>query len=187
MHEPIVLKRDVDVVLIPSGERMTLPAGSIVIVTQALGGTFTVSTDIGSLARIPAKDADALGLEPSAAGAAPKVDAAGGAALDQAAVERMVWEQLKTCYDPEIPVNIVELGLVYENRVEAHAGGGWRVSVKMTLTAPGCGMGPILQVEAQQKILSLPGVKEARVEFVLEPPWNMSMMSDAAKLQLGMM
>ena len=109
------------------------------------------------------------------------------ALTDAKAVATAVWDQLKTCYDPEIPVNIVELGLVYENKVEPLPEGGFRVLVRFTLTAPGCGMGGILQAEAREKILSIPGVREAVIEVVFDPPWTQSMMSEAAKLQLGML
>ncbi len=180
-REPIVLKREVEVILIPSGEKYVLPAGSIVVITQSLGGTFTVQTEIGQLARIQGKDHDALGMEKPA----DLPPAMTGEALDQAATEKAVWEQLRTIYDPEIPVNLVELGLVFENKVSPNAAGGFDVAVKMGLTAPGCGMGDVLRAEAAEKIKGLPGIKSATVDVVLEPVWNPSMMSEAARLQLG--
>ncbi len=181
-REPLVLKREVEAILIPAGDKYVLPAGSIVVVTQSLGGTFTVQTELGVLARIPGKDHDALGLEKPAELTA----VAAGAALDQAATEKAVWEQLRTCFDPEIPVNIVELGLVYENRVTT-VDGGYDVKVIMSLTAPGCGMGDILKAEAAEKIKGLPGIKSCAVDVVMEPVWNPSMMTEAARLQLGFM
>jgi probable FeS assembly SUF system protein SufT len=176
----IELKREVIATTIPYGQKTQLPKGSHVEITQELGGSFTVLTDYGLL-RIEGKDSDALGRE----SAAPAAGA--GELKDAKAVATAVWDQLKSCYDPEIPVNIVELGLVYENRVEPIPEGGFRVDVKFTLTAPGCGMGPILQSEVRDKVLAIPGVKFANIEVVFEPPWTQSMMSDAAKLQLGMM
>ena len=176
------LVRDVDAVRIPSGEPMRLVAVMSVTITQSLGGSFTVVTSSG-LARIRGVDADALGLEvpveaPVAAlpadGSVPVVD------------EGAVWGQLKTCFDPEIPVNIVDLGLIYDCVVEQVAGQAARVLVKMTLTAPGCGMGPVIAKEAEQKISALPGVGEASVEVVWDPPWNQSMISEVGKMQLGM-
>lgn len=175
--EPITLTRDCDAVLIPSGEKYTLPAGATVRVTQSLGGAFTVTTSLGFMARIAGTDADALGLD---AGAAPAAqDAATGRST-----EELVLEQLKTCFDPEIPVNIVDLGLVYDCQVKND---GRRVEVKFTLTAPGCGMGDILKRDIESKLLAIPGVEEAAVEVVLDPPWDASRMSEAARLQLGML
>jgi probable FeS assembly SUF system protein SufT len=176
----IELKREVVATTIPYGQKTQLPKGSHVEITQELGGSFTVLTDYGLL-RIEGKDSDALGRE----SAAPLVEP--GELKDAKSVATAVWDQMKTCYDPEIPVNIVELGLVYENKVEPLPEGGFRVDVKFTLTAPGCGMGPILQSEVRDKVLGIPGVKFANIEVVFEPPWTQSMMSDAAKLQLGMM
>jgi probable FeS assembly SUF system protein SufT len=176
----IDLAREVTATTIPYGQKTKLPKGSKVEITQELGGSFTVLTDLGLL-RIEGKDADALGR----ASAAPLADAAVPLA-DAKSVATEIWNQLKTCYDPEIPVNIVELGLVYENKVEPDPQGGWKVDVKFTLTAPGCGMGPILQSEVRDKVLGVPGVKTADIEVVFDPPWTQAMMSDAAKLQLGM-
>jgi probable FeS assembly SUF system protein SufT len=180
-HEPLTLTRDCEAIQIPSGAKMVLPAGTEVTITQSLGDTYTVTTDHGYMVRISGKDADAMGLEKSAASsAAPST--AGGDDL-----ESLVWEQLRTCYDPEIPVNIVDLGLVYECRVVPLDGGAHRAEVKLTLTAPGCGMGGVLAADAQAKIGALPGIREANVEVVFEPPWNPSMMSESARLELGMM
>lgn len=177
----IDLSRDVTATTIPYGQKTKLPKGSRVEITQELGGSFTILTDLG-LMRIEGKDADALGR----ASAQPLADSL-PVPTDAKAVATEIWNQLKTCYDPEIPVNIVELGLIYENKVEPRPDGGFKVEVRFTLTAPGCGMGPILQSEVRDKILAVPGVKEASIEVVFEPPWTQSMMSDAAKLQLGMM
>lgn len=175
------LSREVMATMIPYGQRTRLPKGSKVEITQELGGSYTVVCDYG-MVRIEGKDADALGIQPVAGPAAPAPEEP----KDASAVARGVWDQLKTCYDPEIPVNIVELGLVYECKVEPRPEGGFGVQVKMTLTAPGCGMGPTIAEEARVKIQTLAGVREAAVELVLDPPWTSSMMSEAAKLQLGM-
>lgn len=182
MHEntEVVLKRDVEAIRIPSGEVFTLPLGTGVVITQALGGSFTVWTAEG-LARIADDNADALGLEgktqpaaDSSAGPAPKV------------AEQALWDQLRTCYDPEIPVNIVDLGLVYDCVVEQPESEAAKVQVKMTLTAPGCGMGPTIAAEARQKLLSVPGVGDADVQLVWDPPWNQEMISEAGKMKLGL-
>jgi len=175
----IELKREIVATTIPYGQKTTLPKGSQVEITQELGGSFTVLTDYGLL-RIEGKDSDALGRD-SAVPVVAMVDAP----TDAKAVATQVWDAMKTCYDPEIPVNIVELGLVYENKVEP-VDGGYKVDVKFTLTAPGCGMGPILQSEVRDKVLAIPGVKSANIEVVFEPQWTQAMMSEAARLQLGM-
>ena len=171
--------------MIPDGLEMTLPAGTPVRVTQALGGSFTVASQRGNLFRIDAADADALSDE--AAEAARRVaEAAASAGGD---LEERVWEQMKTVFDPEIPVNVVDLGLVYSCEVsddpENGSGDGRRVAVKMTLTAPGCGMGPVIANDVKEKIEALPDVSAADVEVVFDPPWNQNMMSEAARLQLG--
>lgn len=181
-HEPITLIRDCEAIQIPSGTKMTLPEGTIVMITQSLGDTYTVTTDHGYMVRIAGKDADAMGLERTVTAAAPEQ-----APSDPAELERLVWDQLRTCYDPEIPVNIVDLGLVYECVVRPLGDGGHRAEVKLTLTAPGCGMGGVLAADAQAKIGALPGIREANVEIVFEPQWNPGMMSEAARLELGMM
>jgi probable FeS assembly SUF system protein SufT len=183
MHENTerTLTRDCPAVQIPAGNTIVLPAGNTVFITQSLGGSYTVATEMG-LARISAQNADALGLEvPSEAPAAAPVHS--GAPID----EKRVWDQLKTCYDPEIPVNIVDLGLIYDCLITPRNGDGAHVTVKMTLTAPGCGMGPVLAQEAKAKIEALPGVGEAEVELVWDPPWNQAMISEAGKMQLGIL
>jgi probable FeS assembly SUF system protein SufT len=180
-HEAITLTRDCEAIQIPSGSKMVLPAGTVVMITQSLGDTYTVTTDHGYMVRISGKDADAMGLERTAA--APVATEPQG----REDLEKLVWDQLRTCYDPEIPVNIVDLGLVYQCSVSPLEGGGQRAEVKLTLTAPGCGMGGVLAADAQAKIEGLPGIREAVVEVVFEPPWNPSMMSEAARLELGMM
>jgi probable FeS assembly SUF system protein SufT len=182
MSEEILLKRDCPAVLIPAGSKITLQAGEPVVITQALGGSYTVVIH-GNMARIDARDADALGREAPAA--APSEPAA---APDAAPVtEEQVLEKLRACYDPEIPVNIVDLGLVYDLQIQPLPAGGSRVEIKMTLTAPGCGMGPVLQQDVEAKVSTIPGVKETGVFLVWDPPWNRDMLSDAARLELGMM
>jgi len=181
-NEPIILSRDCEAIQIPSGEKVMLPAGSRVTVTQSLGGSYTVTTDQGYLVRIANKDADAIGEEAEASQAERLTAAAGPADL-----EKLVWDQLKTCFDPEIPVNIVDLGLVYHCQVTPLPEGDNKVDVKFTLTAPGCGMGQVLKADMESKILSLSGVKDVDVEVVFDPVWDPSKMSDAAKLQLGFM
>jgi probable FeS assembly SUF system protein SufT len=179
MSEEIILKRDCPAVLIPAGAKITLQAGEPVIITQALGGSFTVLIH-GNMARIEARDADALGQAPPA----PSVETAPVAAE---VTEDSVMEQLRTCYDPEIPVNIVDLGLVYDTQILPLPAGGSRVEIKLTLTAPGCGMGPVLQQDVESKVSSIPGVKEAAVFLVWDPPWSRDMLTDAARLELGLM
>lgn len=174
------LQRDCDAVQIPSGHPISLPAGTRVVITQTLGGSFTVHTPAG-LARIEQKDADALGIEPGeAAPTQPPPDSGEGP------TEEAVWNQLKTVFDPEIPVNVVDLGLIYDCQIEEAAPGAARVLVKMTLTAPGCGMGPVIAADAKNKILSLNGITEAEVELVWDPPWNQSMISEAGRMKLGL-
>ncbi|HEY5777500.1 MAG TPA: putative Fe-S cluster assembly protein SufT [Terrimicrobiaceae bacterium] len=169
--------RDVEVTRIPSGERITLPVGTEVVITQALGGSFTILVPSqAGLYRIEGQDADSIGQE-----ASPSPEKPADGNLEQAA-----WNQLKTCYDPEIPVNIVDLGLVYSLDVKSHQEGGSEVSVQMTLTAPGCGMGPIIASEARQKILTIDGVTEANVDLVWDPPWTPDRISEEGKQKLGM-
>lgn len=179
MHSEIELRREVEAIQIPSGDTVMLPAGTRVIITQSLGGSYTIATDQG-LARISSKNADALGIEKDAGG-----DAVPVVPLQGEELEKAVWEQLKSVYDPEIPVNIVDLGLVYDCAV-VPAEERTVIEVKMTLTAPGCGMGPTIAADAQGKIMALPGVDEARVELVWDPPWNQGMISEAGRMQLGM-
>ncbi len=182
MHPEIELKRQVEAIQIPSGDTITLPPGLKVIITQSLGGTYTVATDQG-LARISAKDADALGLDEAGKKTSSEY---GDDALTGAELEKAVWEQLKNVYDPEIPVNIVDLGLVYDMMAEPGEDGGSAIAVKMTLTAPGCGMGPTIAADAQSRIMTIPGVDDARVELVWDPPWNQEMISLEGKMKLGM-
>lgn len=177
-REPVILRRACSAAMIPSGTPVVIPEGTAVNVAQSLGGSFTVYVD-GNLLRIAGKDADALGLEPPEEPELP-------ANHTDADVEKLVWEQMKTCYDPEIPINIVDLGLVYECLLSDAGNGKKRVDVKMTLTAPGCGMGTILSADVREKIESVPLVKEAYVEIVFDPPWSRDMMSEEAKLQTGM-
>lgn len=181
-REEIALRRNCEALQVPSGSRVELKQGSRVVITQSLGGSFTVLTEDGNMARIGAENADALGKEPQADVVLPQGE------VNKESVQAAVTDQLRTCYDPEIPVNIVDLGLVYECSVAPapEEDGCFDVSIKMTLTAPGCGMGGVLQAEAETKIKKIPGVREAKVEVVFEPPWERSMMSEAAKLQLGM-
>lgn len=177
--EPIRFERDCDAVMVPQGESVTLPAGQVGYITQALGGSFTVYVD-GNLFRIRGADADALGKEPP-----PALELPEGARDED--VEKLVWQQLRTCFDPEIPIDIVELGLVYTCALERLDDGKRKVNVEMTLTAPGCGMGEVLVQDVKDKVEVIPTIKRADVELVFDPPWNQSMMSDAARLQTGMM
>lgn len=179
-RESICLHRDVNVVRIPDGTPDTLLQGHIVTLTQSLGGNFTVLDETGHMVRIAGDDADALGKEPPI-----HTNIASG--TDPETIEKNVWEVLRTIYDPEIPVNIVELGLVYHCQVKPLPAGGNEVHVIMTLTAPGCGMGPVLQLDAEAAIKSLPGVEHVRVEVVFDPPWSRDRMSEVAQLQLGML
>ena len=182
MHENTekTLTRDCPATRIPSGEAITLAVGARVFITQALGGSYTVATDLG-LARIADQDADALGIEPTIPQPAPATSVTSGP-VD----EKAVWDQLRTCYDPEIPVNIVDLGLVYDCVITPRESQGAKVDVKMTLTAPGCGMGPTIAAEAKSKVLGVAGVGDAEVELVWDPPWNQAMISEAGKMKLGL-
>jgi probable FeS assembly SUF system protein SufT len=177
------LKRDCPAVQIPAGNTVVLPAGTPVELTQTLGGSFTIQA-LGALFRIAAPEADALGLDvaTTATPPPPSDTAAASGRLD----ERQIWDVLKTCYDPEIPVNIVDLGLVYDLRLEPLPSGRSRVAVKMTLTAPGCGMGSVIARDAQEKILCLDSVEEADVQIVWDPPWHPSMISAAGRARLGL-
>lgn len=178
-NEPFELARDVDAVIIPAGETLKLRQGTSGFITQALGGSFTVYVE-GNLFRIAGADADALGKEPVPPPEVPENP------TDED-IEAVIWEQLKTCYDPEIPVNIVDLGLVYECRIQPLGNGERSVSVDMTLTAPGCGMGDILVQDAREKIAVIPTISDVSVQLVFDPPWNVGMMSDEARLQTGLM
>ena len=178
-NEPITLNRDVEAAVIPVGTKVTLQKGEQAHITQSLGGTYTVIVN-GNMFRIENKDADALGFE-----AAAKPTST-GAPVSQENLEKEIWNQLRSCYDPEIPVNIVDLGLVYDCRLIKKDDGGTRVEVKMTLTAPGCGMGPAIAYDAQSKILSIDGIDEADVQLVWDPPWNQNMISETGRMKLGM-
>ncbi len=181
---PVVTLKDAEAVLVPSGERVLVPTGTWVVVQQVLGGQFTVMNDRGGLMRIDGKDAGALGPEFEAEAA--KFEAARAAAAEGPFDEKKVWDALGDVYDPEIPASIVELGLVYG--VDAlPVDGGHAIRITMTLTAPGCGIGPVLVDDVRRKVLGVPGVKDAEVELVFDPPWDPSRMSEAAKLQLGFM
>ena len=183
----VTLTRDVIAAVVPVGTPITLNAGQEARITQALGGSYTVVVH-GNMYRVEGKDADALGIQPDQPPATTAPLASDPqSARNEAEIEREVWEQLKTCYDPEIPVNIVDLGLVYGVAVNAFKDDTFRVDVKLTLTAPGCGMGPVIQQEAQDKLLYITGVEEAEVELVWDPPWNQAMLTDVAKLELGLM
>ncbi len=181
-REEVTFSQNAEGVMIPSGERVLVPKGSRATITQSLGGSYTLITDRGLMIRVSGKEVEAIGKTPQNV-----ADVTPGEELSPEKLEQLVWDQLKTCYDPEIPVNIVDLGLVYLCEVQSAEGGGSSVKIKMTLTAPGCGMGPVLGHDVKQKIESLPGVKSADVEVVFDPVWDRTMMSDAAKLQLGMM
>ena len=177
-NEPIVVTRDVRAVLVPAGIEVKLRPGSVGYLTQALGGSFTVYVE-GNLFRIAGEDADAIGHEPPAKLELPP-DAT------DADVEKMVWDQMKTSYDPEIPINIVDLGLIYSCELNKAEDGTRQVAIKMTLTAPGCGMGETLVADVREKVLMVPTVTAADVELVFDPPWSRDNMSEAARLQTGM-
>ena len=176
--ELVLLSRETRGIQIPDGTPVTVPAGTSVRIAQALGDTYTLVMPWGAMVRIEARDADAIGKEPAA-------EAASAAGEDSESLEERVWGQLRTCYDPEIPVNIVDLGLIYDCTLEGE--GEARVAhVKMTLTAPGCGMGQVLADDVKRKLEGLPGIERADVEVVFDPAWSPSMMTEAARLQLGM-
>ena len=173
-NQSVTLTRDCPAIAIPAGTPQLLKAGTTVRVTQTLGGSYTVSA-MGALYRIEDKDADALGERgPAAEGAAPPEFS-----------EKMVWDQLRTIYDPEIPVNIADLGLIYRCDIVDHPEGGKKIDVDMSLTAPGCGMSDVLKADVEKKLRRLPDVKEVNVQVVFDPPWGPGRMSEAAKLQLG--
>ena len=176
--ETVAIERDVEASVVPSGTRVTLQKGETATLTQSLGGTFTVVVH-GNMFRIDGKDVDAIGQEVQST-SVKKAESAED-------LEKQVWEQMKTCYDPEIPVNIVDLGLIYDCHLEDLKDGGHKASVKMTLTAPGCGMGPTIQADVENKILCVETVNEVAVELVWEPQWTREMMTEAARLELGMM
>lgn len=176
--EQVQFQRDCEAVEIPAGHTVTIPKGTIAYVTQALGGTYTLQVpSFGGLYRIAGKDADAIGIQ------GPELTSTAEGEED---LESRVWAALRTCYDPEIPVNIVDLGLVYDLQISDLLGGAKRVDVKMTLTAPGCGMGGYIAHDARQKILAIEGVEEAEVELVWDPPWSPQMISAEGRQLLGM-
>ena len=181
-NEPITLTRDVEGTVVPVGTKVTLQKGEQAFITQSLGGTYTVIVN-GNMFRIESKDADALGLELPA----QRAPTTASGPVTQEQLEKQIWESLKTCYDPEIPVNVVDLGLIYDCHLTPIGANNYKADVKMTLTAPGCGMGPVLAQDVQNKLISLEPIDEANVELVWDPPWNQSMMTEAAKLQLGLM
>lgn len=178
-QEQAVVSRECKAIQIPEGLPVILSPGTRVRITQSLGGSYTVVTERGHMVRIDERDADVIGK----AGPRP------GAPADLAAgsLEDRVWDRLRTCYDPEIPVNIVDLGLVYSCEIGEDGSRGSIVDIKMTLTAPGCGMGPVLAQDVKDKVQALPGVARADVEVVFDPQWNQNMMTEAARLQLGLM
>ena len=178
-NEPIAVRRDVRAVAIPAGVEVTLKVGQVGYITQALGGSFTVYVE-GNLFRIAGSEADAIGMTVAQAPEVPP-----GASEED--IRNIVWQQLKTCYDPEIPVNIVDLGLIYSCEVMKNEDATRTVDIKMTLTAPGCGMGEVLVQDVRDKVKIVPTVTQANVELVFDPPWNHTMMSDEARLQTGMM
>lgn len=180
--ESRILSRDCDAVSVPWGQPETLPEGAYALITQRLGSAITVMSG-GNLYRIAERDADALGLEPRES-APLAVTASGEQTLET--IEESAWQVLGTCYDPEIPIDIVNLGLVYGCTAEPLEDGGFRLSVRMTLTAPGCGMGTFIADEAREKLLEIPGVEEASVDLAWDPPWSREMMSEAARLEMGL-
>lgn len=172
----IALARDCEATEVPYGGVQILPAGTKVRIMQSLGGNYTVATEQGSMMRIEARNADALGLAPQAKEADAPLPFS----------EKLVWDQLKTVYDPEIPVNIVDLGLIYSCQITPAETGGHKIEIKMAMTAPGCGMGDVLRADIERKLSQLPEVREVHAQIVFDPPWNPGRMSDAAKLQLGL-
>ncbi len=177
-YTPVKFERDCAVVMVPDGTEVELPSGTTGYITQSLGGSFTVYVD-GRLFRLAGEDADAIGKEPPPRPRLPND------ATDQD-VEDLVWQQLKTVYDPEIPINVVELGLVYECTLNKTDDGKRTVDIAMTLTAPGCGMGDVLVSDVRDKIKLVPTISEVNVALTFDPPWNQSMMSEAARLDTGM-
>src|ERR1051326_2413852 len=181
LREEITVSRNCEAIMIPSGERVLVPEGARATITQSLGGSYTIITDRGLMVRISGKEVEAIGKSPENV---PATEEAAPKSKEE--LEQLVWDKLKTCYEPEIPVNLVDLGLAYLCELEPGDDGKTAVKIKMTLTAPGCGMGPVLAHDVKTKIETLPGVKAAEVEVVFDPVWDRSMMSEAAKLQLGL-
>ena len=179
MEAPIKILRDCDSTIIPSGDKITLIKGTLVRITQALGGDYTLYVN-GNLVKLSGQDADAIGKEIEID--TDKINKINNGEYS----EELVWEQLQTCYDPEIPVNIVDLGLIYDLSKKGNKKDGYSLKIKMTLTAPGCGMGPSIAQDVENKVMALPGIKDILVEIVWDPVWDQSMMSEDAKLKLGM-
>ena len=178
--ENVTFSRDTEVIEIPSGFKFIVPAGTKALITQSLGGSHTLVTSEGQMVRVASHDADAIGQEVEAETDMKPPESEGD-------LEKLVWDELRTVYDPEIPVNIADLGLIYKCEVSPHPEGDYKVDIDMSLTAPGCGMGDVLKMEVESKLERLPGVKACEVELVFDPPWDMSMMPEATKLQLGML
>ncbi len=176
--QPCTFERDCDVVMIPAGDEVTIPAGTVAYITQSLGGSFTVFVD-GNLFRVAGVDADAIGKESVLPPRLPEN-------ATEEDIEALLWAQMKTVYDPEIPVNIVDLGLVYSCEIGRDERGERTVAVQMTLTAPGCGMGDILVDDVRSKLAVVPTIAQVEVELTFDPAWNYSMMSEVAKLETGM-
>ena len=184
MYEEVTIKREVGAIQIPDGNRTVIAEGSKVLITQQLGGSFTVMTDRGAMYRIDDRNADALGKDVTAdAQPASQTEPP----PDAETLERMIWDKMRKCFDPEIPVNVVDLGLIYDCQIQPQDDGSYRIEIKMTLTAPGCGMGPVLAEDVRSRIDDISGVRETAVEVVFDPPWNPNMMTEAARLQLGFM
>ncbi len=177
-YTPVKFERDCHAIMVPEGAEVELPAGTVGYITQSLGGSFTLYVD-GRLFRLAGDDADAIGREPP-----PRPDLPEDA-TDQD-VEDLIWAQLKTVYDPEIPINIVELGLIYECRLSRGENGQRNVDIAMTLTAPGCGMGEVLVADVRDRVKLIPTIDQVNVALTFDPPWNQSMMSEAARLETGM-
>lgn len=177
--EEVVFSRETEVILIPDGFTQLLPEGTRGWITQVLGGNYTVQLETGRLVRVGVGDADAIGKEDEATG----LDAFDP---DAPVDEERIWGALRTCYDPEIPLNIVEIGLIYGLSLSEREDGEHDVSIEMTLTAPGCGMGQVLADDVEMKVRAIPGVREVRVELTFDPPWSPERMSEEARLELGM-
>jgi probable FeS assembly SUF system protein SufT len=177
--DPVVLRRNCKAVVIPAGFEIELNKNELVYITQAMGGSFTVYFE-GSLYRIAGSDADALGKEPMAAPELPEE-------ATREDFEKLVWDQIRTCYDPEIPINIVDLGLIYGIEVDDTDPDALKLTVHMTLTAPGCGMGDVLVEDVREKVSIIPTVASVEVDLVFDPPWNQDMMSEAARLEAGLL
>lgn len=180
-NEAVTVERECEAILIPTGAPIKLPEGSVVFITQALGGNYTVNVN-GNLAQVGAKDADALGFEIPEAINQEQVPNADGSVN-----EEHLWAQMRTCYDPEIPINIVELGLIYDCNIAQSESGGNKVNIVMTLTAPACGMGDFLAADVQSKVATVPNVEEVNVELTFDPPWSPERMTEAARLETGLL